>query len=108
MDIQVIYEPTPNPHSMKFVVNRDIATENLEINDRMHASKSPLAAKILNFPWAKSVFIGQNFVTITKEDWLKWDMLQEPIADIIAEHIERGEKVIVEVSSKPQQKFYRK
>lgn len=96
MAVQVIYESTPNPQSMKFIVNQDIAEESLEITDRLQSSRSPLAAKILGFPWAKSVFIGKNFVTITKEEWLKWDSLQDPIADMIAEHIQRGEKVVLE------------
>lgn len=100
MDTQVLYEATPNPHSMKFIVNQDIATESFEVKDRTKATRSPLAAKILGFPWAKSVFIGQNFVTITKEDWLDWDSLQKPIAEMIAEHIQRGEKVLLPEASK--------
>lgn len=96
MEIKVTCEQTPNPQSLKFVLNTQIASEILEITDRNQASRSPLAAKILGFPWAKSVFIGENFITITKEDWLEWDMLSDPIADMIQGHIEKGEKVILQ------------
>ena len=95
MAFQVTYEMTPNPHSLKFVVNAPICTESLEIKDRRKAVRSPLAAKILGFPWAKTVFLGENFVTITKEDWLDWDTVCDPLSDLIREHLERGEKVLL-------------
>ena len=95
MEYKVTYESTPNPQSLKFVVNTPICEEIFEINDRNKASRSPLAAKILGFPWAKSVFIGENFITITKEEWLGWDMISEPLAQMIQEHLERGEKVLL-------------
>ena len=100
MEIKVSYENTPNPHSLKFVLNVDISDESLEIKDRNEAMRSPLAAKILGFPWAKSVFIGSNFVTITKEDWLEWEMLCDPISDMIRDHVARGDKVVLPAPSK--------
>ncbi len=101
MKYQVTYEKTPNPQSLKFVLNTTISNEILEIKDRNQASRSPLAAKILGFPWAKSVFIGENFITITKEEWLEWDMISEPLSQMIQEHLEKGEKVLL---TKPEKK----
>jgi len=95
MKYQVTFESTPNPQSLKFILNHPICEENLEIKDKTKAARSPLASKILGFPWAKSVFIGKNFVTITKEEWLEWDMLSEPLAQMIKDHLERGEKVVI-------------
>ena len=95
MPYQVTYEITPNPHSLKFVVNTPICDEILEISDRNQSSRSPLATKILGFPWAKTVFLGENFVTVTKEEWLEWDIVCDPLSDLIKEHLERGEKVLL-------------
>ena len=95
MAFEVTCETTPNPHSLKFVLNQQICDETLEIGDRTKAGRSPLAGKILGFPWAKSVFLGKNFVTVTKEDWLNWDMIQGPLSDLIREHLERGEKALL-------------
>jgi len=88
-------ETTPNPDSLKFIVSEKISDEILEFKDREGASRSPLAEKILGFPWAKSVFLGQDFVTITKEDWLDWDMISNPLADMIKEHLDQGGKVLL-------------
>ena len=64
------------------------------------AKRSPLAGKILGFPWAKSVFLGKNFVTVTKEDWVEWDILCDPLAALIQEHLEKGEQVLLPELSK--------
>ena len=95
MSVQVTYEITPNPHSLKFIVDSKICDEILEVNDRNQASRSPLAQKILGFPWAKSVFLGENFVTVTKEDWLEWDIICDPLSELIKTHLEKGEKVLL-------------
>ena len=87
-------EPTPNPHSMKFTVNQNIAAENWETEDIEKAGRSPLAQKILGFPWASKVFIGFNFITINKEDWVEWEILTEPLSQLIHEHIESEQVVL--------------
>ena len=95
MSFQVSYENTPNPNSLKFIVNSKICDETVEITDRNQAKRSPLALKILGFPWAKSVFLGENFVTVTKEDWLEWDMICDPLSELIQEHFNQGEKALL-------------
>lgn len=95
MSFQVTYEPTPNPQSLKFILNEPICDETLEIKDRNQARRSPLAEKILGFPWAKTVFLGENFVTVTKEDWLEWDMICDPLSELIKEHLDQGGKALL-------------
>ncbi len=104
MSFKLNYEATPNPNSLKFVVNSQISNEGLEISDRTQASRSPLAQKILGFPWAKSVFLGENFITVTKEDWLDWDMVSDPLSELIREHLERGEPILLPKKSPVQKK----
>ena len=95
MKYSITFEPTPNPQSLKFVVNQPISKEIFEVNNPEKAKRSPLAAKILGFPWAKSVFLGENFLTVTKEEWVDWDILSDPLLDLIKEHLEKGEKVLL-------------
>ena len=96
MAFQVTYEETPNPLSLKFIVNAPVSEQTLEFQDRIQARlRSPLAEKILGFPWAKTVLLGKNFVTVTKEDWLEWDIIRDPLSELIKEHFERGEKVLL-------------
>ncbi len=92
----IIYETTPNPQAMKFVItDRRIAEESVNFASADKTSRSPLAKKLFGFPWAAGVFIGPNFVTVTKQDWVKWEVLAEPLADLIEEHLTRGEAVLL-------------
>jgi len=92
--VQVLAEATPNPGSMKFSINKEIASESYQVSDISQAGRSPLAQKIMGFPWAKNVLIGNNFVSITKEDWVEWDIIVEPLAQMIQEHIQNGHAVL--------------
>ncbi len=94
-DITVFYEATPNPQSMKFIITAQIAHESLNIANASEATRSPLAQKILGFPWAAGVFIGPNFVTISKQEWVDWDVIAEPLSELIKEHLQRGEPVLL-------------
>lgn len=94
MNYEVYFETTPNPASMKFIVNATICEEPLDFADAQEADAAPLASKLFGFPWTARVFIGTNFVTVTKQDWVDWETLAEPLAGLIREHLERGEPVI--------------
>ncbi len=97
--VQVIYEATPNPQSMKFIVGRTIAEESVFIDSVDAARRSPLAQKLFGFPWMAAVLIGSDFVTVTKQDWVGWDVLADPLCDLIGEHIESNEPVLLAADS---------
>lgn len=89
-EVIVRYEQTPNPQSMKFVVNREIADETASFQNAQEAYRSPLASKVFGFPWTDAIYIGKDYITITKQDWVDWDVLADPLTGLIKEHIESG------------------
>lgn len=98
-DITVFYEATPNPQSLKFVVTAPIATESVNFTSPQETARSPLAQKLFGFPWAAGVFIGPNFVTVTKQEWVEWEILADPLAELIKEHLVAGIPVLSENSA---------
>ena len=98
----VTFESTPNPASMKFVLPVRICEVGFEIPTVQEAERSPLAAKIFGFPWTSSVYVGPNFVTVTKQDWVEWDVLAKPLCGLIQQHLNQGEPVVVDISSLAQ------
>lgn len=96
MGWQVSVEPTPNPATLKFAFNSEISPRTADFKMAGEADDSPLASKIFGFPWAKEVYIGANFVSVTKAEWVDWEILAEPLAGLIREHIENGEPVMLE------------
>lgn len=93
--LQVIYEATPNPQSMKYIIGQVIADESIFIPDLAAARRSPLAQKLFGFPWMQAILIGPHFVTITKQDWVDWTVIADPLADLLAEHFEAGELALL-------------
>lgn len=95
MAITVRPEQTPNPQTLKFAINQRLGDESADFKSAKDTTLSPLARKIFGFPWCDGVFIGQDFVTVTKQDWVDWDVLADPLAGLITEHLERGEAVLL-------------
>jgi Fe-S cluster biogenesis protein NfuA len=90
VSISVKFEPTPNPATMKFNLSVRILDEPLDFKTAQEAERSPLASKIFGFPWTSGVFLGPQFVAVTKQDWVDWDVLAEPLAGLIREHLDAG------------------
>jgi len=92
----VYIESTPNPASMKFVLNGYIMKDGqVEYNKKEQAINCPLAAQLFDFSGVKSVFIASNFVTVTKTEDLEWMEIQSILREFIRGFIASGEKVFL-------------
>ena len=96
-------ESTPNPATMKFVSNRYLIVDGqvYEYTLEDDASNSPLAEKLLNFPFIEKVFMASNFVAITKTDIIEWQDVIHQIRDFLAEFLNNG-GVVIKVSALDQ------
>ncbi len=78
----------------QYFLDKNISSQSVNYTDSQTAGRSPLAAKIFGFPWTKAVEVAPQHVIVAKHDWVEWDVLAEPLAGLIKEHIsERGERV---------------
>lgn len=96
--VDVFYEATPNPESMKFVITETIASSSKNYTAAAETDDCPLASKLFGFPWTSEVFVGPNFITVTKQDWVDWETLAAPLSDLIKEHIVTGQPVMIDKS----------
>ena len=90
----VTFEITPNPSTMKFNLGQKFQESSLEFKSVTDAHASPLAMKIFGFPWTSSIFLGPDYITVTKQDWVDWNLLAKPLAGLIQEHLDRGEPLL--------------
>ncbi len=88
-------EMTPNPQTLRFVTNQQLTEHPTEFKNVNETVSAPLARKLFGFPWTQGVYIGRDFVAVTKQDWVDWETLAEPLAGLIQEHLERGEAVMM-------------
>lgn len=94
---QVTPESTPNPSTFKFNLGKSVNSDPFECSSPSQAERSPLATKIFGFPWTAAVYVGTDFITVTKHDWVDWSVLAQPLAGLIQEHMDRGEPVVVDL-----------
>lgn len=97
--MKVTFEQTPNPSTMKFLFNQKISDQTCDFPNVESSERSPLAAKIFGFPWTAAVYLGEDFVTVTKQDWVDWDILATPLAGLLGEHIESGLPVMIKLEA---------
>ena len=98
---------TPNPSAMKFVADRALVSGGLQVEYRSKAeakNSSPLAEELFNFPFVTNVFISGNFVTVTKDGSLGWEMVVMQLREYIREWLMDNE---VTVSAVPTELLQR-
>jgi Fe-S cluster biogenesis protein NfuA len=96
----IIYaESTPNPASMKFVANELLLSEGATAQylSKGETKGAPLAAKLFEFPFVKSVFFASNFITVLKTDQVQWEDITMELRDFIRTYLNEGKPVITEL-----------
>jgi Fe-S cluster biogenesis protein NfuA len=98
--VNVYSEMTPNPSTMKFVVNKYLMLtgESVEFTSKEEAKGfSPIAEELFNFPFVRGVFIASNFVTITKSDNIPWDFITMDLREFVKNWIADGKDVLIQM-----------
>ncbi|MCZ8169776.1 MAG: NifU family protein [Flavobacterium sp.] len=103
--ISVYGETTPNPATLKFVVNRKITPQAVEFKNIDATKVSPLAQALFQFPFVKELFFDENYISITKYDIASWDEVTLELRTFIKEYIENGGVIVEEnlLEQAPQQ-----
>ena len=99
MNYSIYAESTPNPAVMKFVSNRILVAENIEILTLEDAKQMPLATAIFNFPFIKGLFISGNFIAITKNADVKWDDIAMQLRIFITDFLNKEGVVVKELKT---------
>ncbi|WP_242121002.1 NifU family protein [Aestuariivivens sediminicola] len=92
--VTIYAESTPNPSVMKFVANKKIVNALFEFTSIDEAQHSPLATELFHFPFVKSVFIEENYVSVTKYDMADWQDITMELREFIKNFIADGKEVI--------------
>ncbi|MBA2611693.1 MAG: NifU family protein [Bacteroidetes bacterium] len=93
----IIYlEETPNPASIKFVANKLLLVSGAtaEYKNISETKDAPIAQKIFQFPFVKSIFIASNFITITKQDAVAWEEVRDELRVFITDYLNKGNATI--------------
>lgn len=99
----IYIEATPNPASMKYVTNKVLVKEkgaSAEYKNISETQTAPIAAKLFQFPFVKTVFVAANYITITKTDAVDWDDISLELRVFLTDYLNAGNLIITAL---PQQ-----
>ncbi len=87
-------EPTPNPATLKFLPGKPVLGDGTaDYRSQDEASLSPLAQRIFAVDGVKAVFLGPDFISVTKGS-AEWGHMKPAILGAIMEHYLSGAPVI--------------
>ncbi|MFT5849077.1 NifU family protein [Psychroserpens sp.] len=92
--VTVYAESTPNPSVLKFVANKKLVTTTHEFTSIDDTKYAPMAAELFHFPFVKSIFIDENFISITKFDVAEWSEITIELREFIRNYVEDGKTII--------------
>ena len=90
-------EATPNPATLKFLPGCDVmAAGTANFAGPETARRSPLALRLFEIDGVAGVFLGSDFITVTKMDSREWETMKPMVLGAIMDHFTSGEPVVTE------------
>ncbi|QDH15291.1 NifU family protein [Oecophyllibacter saccharovorans] len=95
--VVIAIEETPNPATLKFLPGRSV-TGNQDPVDftspEAAQGRSTLAGLLFTLPEIQRVFLGHDFVAVTKEDHVDWAELSPVVLGVLTDFFESGEPAL--------------
>ena len=87
------FQHTPNPDAGQFLLNTDLlASGTITFGSAEEVKGDAMAAALFKIFGIESVFIKQNFITVTKSPAVDWSVVVEPIREAIETNVSFYEK----------------
>ncbi|MEM9284925.1 MAG: NifU family protein [Pseudomonadota bacterium] len=90
-------EDTPNPQSMKFLPDLPVLGDGqlgMDFPSPGAAKISPLAAALFDVDGVTSIYLGDRFVTVSKDETSEWEHLRPAILGTLADFLAAGIPVV--------------
>ena len=88
-------EDTPNPETLKFMPGENVLKKGTaDFSNKEQSKVSPLASRLFDVDGVSRVFLGSDFISVTKDSSLDWNTLKPSILTGIMEHYSSGFPVL--------------
>jgi Fe-S cluster biogenesis protein NfuA len=89
-------EDTPNPLTIKFLPGKEVMKSGTaDFKSKDLSQNSPLASRLFDIEGIDGVFLGSDFISVTKKENEEWFSLKPSILGKIMEHYASGESVLL-------------
>ena len=98
-------EITPNPLTLKFIPGRKLLDKGTaEFKSTKEAESFVLAKRLFNEGYISNVFVGEDFLSITKSQEVDWEVIKPNVLSIITDFLTSNEKISIK-EKKPGKKI---
>ncbi len=88
-------EVTPNPNSLKFIPGKNVSNSGpYEITNKDEINNE-LVKNILSVKGVEGVFLGQDFLSVNKNDQTKWDEIKHIVISFINDFYSDGKEFVI-------------
>ncbi|MEX0758660.1 MAG: NifU family protein [Tistlia sp.] len=89
-------EETPNPATLKFLPGRAVMESGTaSFEDAESARRSPLAERLFEIEGVTGVFLGSDFISVSKQEQREWFLLKPAVLGAIMEHFVAGQPILL-------------
>ena len=93
-------EVTPNPNSLKFLPGKKVSNSGpYEITNKEDI-KNELVRNILSINGVEGIFLGQDFISVNKNENIKWDEIKHIVISLINDFYAGGKEFVIDENIK--------
>ena len=96
-------EVTPNPNSLKFLPGKNVSNSGpYEITNKDQINNE-LVKNILSINGVEGVFLGQDFISVNKNDQTKWEEIKHIVISFINDFYSDGKEFVINENIKQEE-----
>ena len=95
-------EVTPNPNSLKFLPGKNVSNSGPYEITKKEDMKNELVRNILSINGVKGIFLGQDFISVNKNDETKWDEIKHIVISLINDFYADGKEFVIDENAKEE------
>jgi Fe-S cluster biogenesis protein NfuA len=91
-------EITPNPNSLKFLPEKKVSNSGQYEILKKDGIKNDLVRNILSINGVESIFLGEDFISVNKNDTIDWDNIKHIVISLINDFYSSGKQFVIDES----------
>ena len=93
-------EETPNPNSLKFLPGKNVSNSGPYEITKKEDTQNDLVRNILSINGVEGIFLGQDFISVNKNDETKWEEIKHIVISLINDFYSNGKEYVIDENIK--------
>jgi len=95
-------ESTPNPNSLKFLPGKKVSNSGPYEITKKEDVNNELVRNLFSVNGVEGVFLGENFISINKDDAIQWDDIKHIVISLINDFYSDGKEFVIDENLEEQ------